>query len=89
MIFWLVGGIIALACIYRKIIWDKCKPNFNGKIVFITGGSSGIGEQLCKTVIALGAEKVIIAARRLDELERVKNESIAPSRVVCLQLDLN
>jgi len=57
------------------------KPKFNGKTVFITGGSSGIGEQLCKRFIELGAKKVIIAARRLNELERVKKECKYPEKV--------
>jgi len=38
----------------------------------------------------LGAKKVVIAARRLDELERVKKEcdAISPNKVLCLQMDL-
>lgn len=56
-------------------------PKFNGKTVFITGGSSGIGEELCKRFVELGAKKVIIAARRLNELERVKGETKYPEKV--------
>jgi NADP-dependent 3-hydroxy acid dehydrogenase YdfG len=57
--------------------------------VFISGGSSGIGECLCKMFIELGASKVIIGARRVNELERVRNESKAPEKVNCIQIDLN
>ena len=64
------------------------KPKFDGKTVFITGGSSGIGEELCKRFVELGAKKVIIAARRLAELERVKQECKFPERVQTLVLDL-
>ena len=49
-------------------------PDFSKKIIFITGGSSGIGEELCKQLIALNAEIVIIASRNLQELNRVKSE---------------
>jgi len=60
-----------------------------GKTVFISGGSSGIGECLCKKFVELGAKKVIIAARRKEELMRVKSECSDPTRVEILQMDLN
>ena len=50
------------------------KPDFSGKTVFISGGSSGIAEEMAKKFVKLGAEKVIIAARRKNELERVQKE---------------
>lgn len=69
--------------------WLKCKPTFEGKTVLVTGGSSGIGEQLTKRFIELGAAKVIIAARNLKELERVKKECLYPEKVNILQMDLS
>lgn len=42
------------------------------KICWITGASSGIGEALVYEAVKQGARKVIISARRLKELERVK-----------------
>ncbi|KAJ4751555.1 Dehydrogenase/reductase SDR family member 7 [Rhynchospora pubera] len=44
-----------------------------GKVVWITGASRGIGEILAKQFAALGA-KLILSARNKEELERVKNE---------------
>lgn len=64
------------------------KPDVQGKTIFISGGSSGIGEQLCKDFVKAGAKKVIIAARRLEELQRVKSESAEPEKVEIFQLDL-
>ena len=59
----------------KKIHWDfMVKPTFEGKVVFITGASSGIGEELAKKFVKLNAKTVIIAARRVAELERVKSE---------------
>ena len=59
----------------KKIHWDfMVKPTFEGKVVFITGASSGIGEGLAKKFVKLNAKTVIIAARRVAELERVKSE---------------
>ncbi|CDW76091.1 short-chain dehydrogenase [Stylonychia lemnae] len=65
------------------------KLDFSGKIVLITGGSSGIGEELAKRFVELNAEKVIITARRLNELERVKSECKDPSKVIVMEMDLS
>ena len=51
-----------------------CRPDFTGRTVFISGGSSGIGEALAKQIVKLGPKRVIIAARRESELERVIKE---------------
>jgi dehydrogenase/reductase SDR family protein 7B len=60
---------------------------FNGKVVWITGASSGIGEFLAYTLSVRGA-KLILSARRQDELERVKNACANPGAVQILVLDL-
>jgi FlaA1/EpsC-like NDP-sugar epimerase len=52
----------------RQIRWFLNKPDFKGKTVLITGGSSGIGESLCYEMLKLGASEIIIAARRTKEL---------------------
>ena len=41
------------------------KVNLQGKIIFITGGSSGLGYEMAKTLLKHGAT-VIIGARNLD-----------------------
>ena len=43
---------------------------FSGKVVWITGASSGIGEGLCRAFAQCGA-KVILSARNEQELKRV------------------
>lgn len=48
----------------------KCLP---GKVVVITGASSGLGESLAHTFYRAGC-KVVLTARRTAELERVKTE---------------
>lgn len=63
---------VSMFYLLRYIRWQHISPNYKGKSVFITGGSSGIGEALAKQFVKYGAKKVIIAARRLNELERVK-----------------
>lgn len=44
-------------------------------MVVITGASSGIGESLAKLMYANGC-RLILASRRVEELERVKNELV-------------
>ncbi len=44
--------------------------DFSGKVVWITGASSGIGEALAKSFSAAGAE-IVLSGRRIDALEAV------------------
>jgi enoyl-[acyl-carrier-protein] reductase (NADH) len=52
----------------------KYKNQYDGKIVWITGASSGIGASLAENFVKLGAT-VIISARRLQNLEDVSRSS--------------
>lgn len=56
-------------------------------IVWITGASSGIGEELAKQYSQRG-DQVILSARRVDELERVKKNCSHPESVALVPLDL-
>ena len=61
----------------------------NGKVIWITGASSGIGEALAYQLAKKGA-KLILSARRKEELERVKGNcsgSIQPN-IRVLPIDL-
>ncbi len=63
--------------------------DFRDKVVWITGASSGIGEALVHGFVQTGA-RVILSARRLQELERVRAESgAAEDRTLLLPLDLS
>ncbi len=59
------------------------------KVIWITGASSGIGEALAKQ-LAVNHNKLILSARRTEELERVKNELPVAGRqeAAILPLDL-
>ena len=57
--------------LYRVCILGSLK----NKIVWITGSSSGIGECLAYELSKVGC-KLILSARRKDELERVRGQCI-------------
>ena len=60
---------------------------FAGKIVWITGASSGIGEALAGAFAREGAQ-IVLSSRRADELERVRRGLPRAEEHLCLSLDL-
>ena len=62
--------------------------SFEGKVIWITGASSGIGEALAYEWSKLGAH-VILSARRESELERVKAACTNSDRCTVAPLDLS
>jgi len=61
--------------IYEKIGQDPAVA-LRGKVVWITGASSGIGESLAYELVNYGC-KLVLSARRKAELERVKKNCAA------------
>ena len=69
----------------------KCSINpeyFKGKVVWVTGASSGIGEELCRQLSKLGA-KVILSARSVDKLASIKDTLAHPENSQVIELDLS
>jgi dehydrogenase/reductase SDR family protein 7B len=62
--------------------------NFKGKVVWITGASSGIGEALAKTFAEAGS-RLILSSRRESELNRVAALCSGAQSVMVLPLDLS
>jgi len=85
------SDIITFVCSY---LGKNPTDSFNGKVIWITGASSGIGEGIVKELAKCQGSKIVISARREDELKRVKGDCIAanPSRkkdsILVLPLDM-
>jgi dehydrogenase/reductase SDR family protein 7B len=61
---------------------------YSNKTIWVTGASSGIGEQIALQVAPFCA-KLVISARREAELKRVKDLCPDPSKVFIVPLDLS
>eukprot|EP00899_Mesostigma_viride_P017106 jgi/Mesvir1/25397/Mv01435-RA.1 len=68
----------------------QTRHRYKGKVVWVTGASSGIGEQLAYAFAREGAS-LILSARRAPELQRVKEgcDKAGAEGVVLLPLDLS
>ena len=73
--------------IQRKKDVTLSQGNLDQKVVWITGASSGIGEALAQVFANLGA-KVVLSARRGEELERVRQQLINPENHLCVAFDV-
>lgn len=65
----------------------KYFEEFHNKVVWITGASSGIGEALAVAFSQNGA-RLVLSARRAEELERVRQGCQNPDAHLVLPLDL-
>jgi dehydrogenase/reductase SDR family member 7B len=67
----------------------KNQKFYAGKVIWITGASSGIGEELARQLSAYDT-KLILSSRRKEELERVRSSiKIKPENSYILPLDLS
>ena len=58
--------------------------NYNGKVVVVSGASSGLGKQMARAFAKQGAN-LVITARRIEKLEELSNE-IKAMGVDCLPI---
>jgi NAD(P)-dependent dehydrogenase (short-subunit alcohol dehydrogenase family) len=76
MIIEILFGVVTLVFLVLYFVTSKSKReriDFHGKHVLITGGSSGIGYELCIEAFKQGSH-VSIIARNLERLNQIKNE---------------
>ena len=64
--------------------------NINGKTALITGASSGIGFEMAKILAAKGVN-LVLAARRRENLEELKNQigKLHPVKTLIIPIDLS
>jgi len=71
---------------------DQC-GDVKGKICLVTGPTSGIGIETARVLAVKGASTVILAARSLPKLEKIKNdiqkEVTGNTELKLVELDLN
>lgn len=71
---------------YKSIFRDQL---FDGAVILVTGGGTGIGRTIAHELASLGAA-VILAARRVDVLQKTRNEiTQANPRAIVLYLLYN
>lgn len=61
------------------------KPNFKEEVIWVIGASSGIGKALAFELANAGA-RVVISARRRDELEQLKSQLVGSPLVFPLDI---
>ncbi|XP_052007069.1 dehydrogenase/reductase SDR family member 7-like [Xyrauchen texanus] len=80
-----------LTLLWAAKVGNTPESKLRGKVVWITGASSGIGEELAYQLAALGA-RLVLSSRRENELERVKRSclehSLKDEDILVLPLDL-
>jgi short-subunit dehydrogenase len=67
----------------------RIRQNLTDKVVVVTGGSAGLGEQICYEAARQGAI-VVVCARRLNLITKVKEtcEKLSNKAAFCFQLDI-
>ena len=61
--------------------------DFEGKVCWVTGASSGIGEEICRNLAKRGAI-IILSSRNRDKLEDIQKSLSNPQKHLVLPLDM-
>ena len=69
---WTLAGVGAWAAT-KVVLAQQRKMDFRGKTVLVTGGSRGLGLEICRVLAQEGAN-IALCARDADELDRAQSE---------------
>ncbi|KAK2826052.1 hypothetical protein Q5P01_020266 [Channa striata] len=87
-----IFGDADFALLWASLVGHKPEDKLKGLVVWVTGASSGIGEELAYQLSKCGS-RLILSARREEELKRVKRNCLEYSNlqdddILVLPLDL-
>jgi len=89
LLFLVLADADLLLIAYEK--FGKDTSSLSGKVVWVTGASSGIGEEMAYHLARAGC-RVVVSARRAGELERVKQACVSQGaredHILVLPLDV-
>lgn len=72
LIRWLEQGNLEKLRIDLLAYLDRCGKRFSGQVVFVTGGTSGIGQTVAAKFALEGAERVIVCGRTQKKWEQTQ-----------------
>lgn len=87
--FWILDSDVTL---WFFDLFGRRTSQLNGKVVWITGASSGIGEHLAYKLAKAGA-KLILSGRNIERLQEVRNNCVTSGKtkqedILCLPFDM-
>eukprot|EP00127_Corallochytrium_limacisporum_P001221 Clim_evm8s46 gene=Clim_evmTU8s46 len=78
LVHWvIISYSISKGAKHKTISGDGTGWTLRGRTVVITGASSGLGEQIALESARMGASTLVLAARRIEELKRVRDMIVA------------
>ena len=77
-------GVLGLALYFIVLKNKRDKIDLHGKHVVVTGGSSGIGRDLCIEAFKQGAHVSILARNKVDTNSGNVDSSTVPNRIMSM-----
>ncbi|XP_030241790.1 dehydrogenase/reductase SDR family member 7 [Drosophila navojoa] len=92
ILYYVVYGLLWIILDCNVALWYKSRfgnsiSTMRGQVVWITGASSGIGRALAISLARHGV-RLVLSARRLEQLEQVQAECLAAARGLLAQKDV-
>jgi len=83
-----LSGLVKQQLISRPKMSNEVLRPLSNRVALVTGASSGIGEAIAKKLAESGAS-LVIAARRIEKLEKIRNDLLQEGNIVAaMQADV-